>query len=199
MGMRYLAMGIVLTLLLALYGCGSGARISEGMTKDGRAYRGAADAKLVIYEYSDFECPFCGKVQPTVEEVLHAYPNDVQLQFRNNPLDIHPQAYGAALAGVCAEEQGRFWPMHDKMFASQSALYESDLKKYASELGLDPQNFSQCLGSAEADARVKSDLAEGASIVRGTPTFKIGQSAVVGSQPFSKFKSVIDSELAGAG
>lgn len=196
--MRYSAVGMMLALLLALYGC-SGAQINEGMTPDGRAYRGAAAPKLIIYEYSDFQCPFCGKVQPTLEEVLRAYPNDVQLQFRNNPLETHPQAYGAALAGVCAEEQGKFWPMHDRMFASQGALYESDLKEYASELGLDSQKFSQCLGSAAAGAKVESDLAEGASIVRGTPTFRIGQSAVIGSQPFSKFKAVIDSELAGAG
>lgn len=196
--MRYLTIGIALAMLLALYGCAA-QPMPEGMTQDGRAYRGAANARLVIYEYSDFECPYCGKVQPTVDEVLRAYPEDVQLQFRNNPLDIHPQSYGAALAGVCAEEQGKFWPMHDKMFASQSALYPSDLKKYASELGLDQQKFEQCLGSAEADAKVKSDLAEGASTVRGTPTFKIGQSAVMGAQPFSKFKTVIDSELARVG
>lgn len=189
----------LLALALLFFGCAS-SPINEGMTASGRAYRGADSPKIIVYEYSDFECPYCSKALPSVEEVLRAYPNDVQLQFRHYPLPIHPQAYGAALAAVCAEEQGKFWPMHDKMFASQNALYDSDLKKYAADAGLDAQKFEQCLGSASAAAKVNADVSEAVLAgVQATPTFKIGESLVKGAQPFSKFKQVIDSELARAG
>ena len=187
-------------LSLMLFGCAS-APINEGMTTDGRAYRGAANPKLIIYEYSDFQCPFCSRAQGTVEEVLRAYPNEVQLQFRHYPLmDVHPQSYGAALAAVCAEEQGKFWQMHDRMFASQEALFDADLKKYASEIGLDGDKFDICLSSAATALKVRGDMDGAASAgVQSTPNFKIGESLVKGAQPFSKFKQVIDSELASLG
>ncbi len=199
--MRYLAIGIALVLLASLYGC-SGEPINQGMTKDGRPYRGSATPKVVIYEYSDFQCPFCSKAQPTIEQLLRAYPADVQVQFRFFPLDTHPQAFGAALAGECAEQQGAsaFWKMHDLMFAHQDALLDSDLKGYAAQAGLAAQKFEQCFGSSEAAAKVRADMAEGASVrVQATPTFQIGESQVMGAQPFAKFKSVIDSEIARVG
>jgi protein-disulfide isomerase len=199
--MRFLALGVLLLLAFALFGCAGTAPINEGMTSGGRAYRGADSPKVVIYEYSDFQCPFCSKAQPTIEEVLSSYPNNVQLQFRYYPLtDIHPQSYGAALAGVCAEEQGKFWKMHDLMFSNQGALFDADLQKYAGEAGMNTTKFEKCVASPEAAAKVKADQAEAATIgVQATPTFKIGGSEVKGSQPFSTFKSVIDSELARAG
>ena len=197
--MKNAAIVIALAALLALCGCAA-EPIKEGMDSSGRAYRGAADARLTIYEYSDFECPFCSKAQPAVEEVLRAYPNDVKLEFRHNPLDIHPRAMPSAIAAACAEEQGKFWPLHDKMFANQQALYDADLKGYAADIGLDMEKFAGCIASSEASARVRKDMAEAAADgVAATPTFRIGQSAVIGAQPFAKFKSVIDSELARLG
>jgi protein-disulfide isomerase len=194
--MRFLLIAAALMAALLLFGC-AGQPINEGVDAQGRAYRGAANSKLVIYEYSDFECPFCGRVQPTVEGMLRAYPNDVRLYFRHFPLDAHPRAMPSALAGVCAEEQGKFWPMHDKLFSNQNALSDSDLKKYAADAGLDSAKFGSCLSSQAALERVKSDMAEAAAAgVEATPSFKIGESMVRGAQPFSKFKEVIDSELA---
>lgn len=197
--MKNIVLVLSLVALLALYGCAA-SPIKEGMGSNGRAYRGAADAKLKIYEYSDFECPFCGKAQPVVEEVLRAYPNDVKLEFRHNPLPIHPRAMPSAIAAVCAEEQGKFWPLHDRMFANQQALSDADLRKYAADIGLDAEKFASCIASSEASAKVRKDMTEAAAVgVVATPTFKIGESAVIGAQPFPKFKSVIDSELARLG
>ncbi|MCX8194524.1 MAG: DsbA family protein [Candidatus Micrarchaeota archaeon] len=192
--------GLALAMLL-LFGCTGFLQnepLPEGMTADGKAYRGAAAPKLVIYEYSDFQCPFCARVQGTVEEVLRAYPGEVQLQFRHYPLEnLHPEAFGAAVAAVCAERQGAFWKMHDKMYSNQQALYKENLTSYAHEIGLDMKKFEECLGSEEAALEVKKEMEEGAKKgVRATPTFLIGESKLEGALPFSTFKSMIDSELA---
>ncbi len=196
--MRKLAL-IAIAVFVLLAGC-AGSPIKEGTDAQGRAWRGAESPKLVIYEYSDFECPFCGQAQPTVEQILRAYPDSVRLEFRNNPLDIHPRAMPSAIAGVCAEEQGKFWQMHDRMFANQAALEDSDLQKYAADAGLDMGKFNICIASAEAAAKVRADMAEGAAAgVTATPSFKIGETLVRGAQQFSVFKQVIDSELARAG
>ncbi len=193
--MRTLVLIVIVGSLL-LSGCPG--KINEGITSEGIAYRGSGSPKLVLYEYSDFECPFCGKAQTTVDEVLRTYPEDVQLQFKHMPLvSIHPRSYDAALAAVCAEKQGKFWEMHDRLYENQRALEVSDLEKYAEEIGLDKQEFDQCFESSAARDRVESDLAEAASKGMGaSPTFAVGQSLVIGAQPLSKFRQAIDSELA---
>lgn len=191
---------IAIALALALlYGC-AGAALKEGVGADGRPYRGAESAKLTIYEYSDFQCPFCDRARQNVEEVLRAYPDSVNLEYRYFPLEIHPRAFASALAGACAEEQGKFWKMHDLMFDNQEALEDADLEKYAQQSGMDAAAFKKCMDSPAAAQKVNSDWSEGRLRgVSGTPTFFIGQSTVVGAQPVSKFRSVIDSELARAG
>ena len=93
--------------------------------------RGPADAKVTIVEFSDFQCPFCSRVVPTVDKIMKDYPKDVRLFFRHNPLPFHPNAPLAAEAAVAAEAQGKFWEMHDKMFANQEKLERADLEKYA--------------------------------------------------------------------
>ncbi len=193
-----IAFAISLALLLSLFGCAS-APIKEGVAADGRPYRGAANPKVVIYEYSDFECPFCGKAEPTVEDVLRAYPETVQLQYRHFPLDAHPRSVPAAIASVCAQEQGKFWQMHDKMFANQQALEDADLAKYAQEIGLDSAQYGKCIALPATAEKVEKDRLEGIGRgVSATPMFFIGESEVRGAQPFAKFKSAIDSELARA-
>lgn len=195
-------MRLVAVLLIAaimLFGC-AGAPINEGVTADGRPYRGADGPKIVIYEYSDFECPFCAQVVPTVDELVRAYPDAVQLQYRYFPLDSHPRGVPAAVAAECAAEQGKFWPMHDKLFQNQNALSDSDLEKYAQELGLNMTEFAACQSGDGALSRVESDRLEGmVKGVQATPTFFIGQSSIRGNQPLSKFKQVVDSELARKG
>lgn len=190
----------ILAAFALLFGC-AGSPINEGYTAEGRAYRGAASPKLVIYEYSDFECPFCGKVQPAVEETLRAYPDTVQLQYRHYPLlDVHPNSLGAAVAAVCAEKQEKFWKMHDLMFSNQQALQAADLRKYASEAGMDLGEYDSCVSSDGAAQKVREDmLVANSAGVQATPTFVVGSSQVRGAQPFSKFKTAIDSELARLG
>lgn len=184
--------------LAFLLGCAS-SPINEGVAADGRPYRGAATPKVVIYEYSDFECPFCGKAQPTIEEVLRAYPDTVQLQYKHFPLDAHPRAVPSAIAAVCAQEQGKFWALHDKLFANQNALEDADLRRYAGEVGMDLALYDKCIVLPATAEKVEKDHLEGIGKgVSGTPIFFIGESEVRGAQPFSKFKSVIDSELARA-
>ncbi len=194
--MKSIVFAIALAALLLL-GC-TGTPLNEGRTADGRAYRGAGSPKVVIYEYSDFECPFCGRAVPVVDEIVRAHANDVQLQFRNFPLtDIHPRSMPSALAGVCADEQGKFWQMHDKMFASQDKLEDADLKKYAQEIGLDAANFTACLGSREAFGKVQQDIEAGKALgVQGTPSFEVGSTLVVGTP---KLQQVVEAELARAG
>jgi len=188
----------MLATLLILFGCAS-TPINKGVDKDGRAYRGADAATLTIYEYSDFECPFCGRVQPTVEQVLRAYPKEIRVEFRNYPLEIHPRAMPSAIAGVCADEQGKFWEMHDKMFANQLALSDADLARYAADIGLNISAFQTCIASDEASQKVQKDMLEAAAVgVQATPSFKVGETFVRGAQPFDKFKQAIDSELASA-
>jgi protein-disulfide isomerase len=196
-GMRTYLAALLLSAIL-LFGC-TAAPLPEGVTPDGRPYRGAANPKVVIYEYSDFECPFCAQAVGTVDEVVRSYPDTVQLQYWYFPLETHPRSVPAAIAAECAAQQGKFWQMHDKLFPNQNALEDSDLAKYAQELGLGMEKFAECQKSDAALARVEADRLDGmAKGVQATPTFFIGQSSIRGSQPLSKFKQVVDSELARA-
>ena len=103
--------------------------------------KGPADAKVTIVEFSDFQCPFCSRVVPTVDKIMKDYPKQVRLFFRHNPLPFHNNAPLAAEAAVAAEAQGKFWEMHDKMFANQQALDRAGLEKDAQEIGLDMNKF----------------------------------------------------------
>jgi protein-disulfide isomerase len=162
---------------------------------DGPA-KGPANAKVNIVEFSDFQCPFCSRVVPTVEQILKQYPNDVRVFFRHNPLPFHPNAPLAAEAGVAAAAQGKFWEMHDKMFANQQNIQRADLDKYAGEIGLDTGKFKQALDSGAGKAKVQDDLKVAQQIgVQGTPNFYINGRNVQGAQPFEEFKKVIDDEL----
>jgi len=152
-----------------------------------------SDALVTIIEYSDFQCPYCSRVVPTIKKIEENYGGDVKIIFKHFPLSFHPDAQKAAEASECARDQGKFWEYHDKLFENQVALKVDDLKKYARELGLDPAVFNSCLDSGEKESLVKSDLAEGQSKgVRGTPSFLINGQLVVGTQPYEKFAEVID-------
>jgi protein-disulfide isomerase len=186
--------------LVFFYGCVDTKPVPTGMANDGRAYRGASAPKLVIYEYSDFECPYCGAVQPTVEQVMRAYQDRVQLQFRHYPLPIHPDATPAAIASVCAENQGKFWEMHDKLYANQKALTDADFVKYATDIGLDVGDFNTCIVSSDAKAVVENDTANGVTAGgRGKPAIIIRQGKGGGSQPAEKIQPGVSAELARVG
>jgi len=161
---------------------------------------GDAKAPVTIIEFSDFQCPFCGKFfKDTLPQLRNEYikTGRVKLVYRDYPLDFHPYAQKAAEAADCADEQGKFWQMHDKLFDNQDAITASELKKYAADLGLDTAKFNNCLDTSKYEQEVKKDLADGNTIgVSGTPAFFINGISVSGAQPYSVFKQIIDGELA---
>jgi protein-disulfide isomerase len=158
--------------------------------------KGPEDAPVTIVEFSDFECPFCSRVVPTLEQVEENYGDKVRIVFRQFPLSIHPHAPKAAEASLCARDQGKFWEMHDHMFANQKALSVDELKAAAGTVGLDAEQFAQCLDSAKYESEVQADLQAGiAAGVSGTPAMFINGQLVSGAVPYEQIASVIDAEL----
>jgi predicted DsbA family dithiol-disulfide isomerase len=160
--------------------------------------RGPADAPITIVEFSDFQCPFCSRATATLKKLDAAYPGKIRVVYRDFPLvQIHPNAARAAEAAACANEQGKFWPMHDAMFEHQDKLGEADLKQSAAALGLDATAFNTCLESGRHTAQWKKDTTEGESYgVQSTPAFFINGRLVVGAQPYESFARILDEELA---
>jgi protein-disulfide isomerase len=162
--------------------------------------RGPADAEVAIVEYSDFECPFCARVVPTLNQIQETYGDKVKLVYKHLPLRIHPQAQPAAAASEAARLQGKFWEMHDKIFANQRELSDAKYVEWARELGLDVERFERDRKSEAVLARIKKDEEEAARLgVGGTPAFFINGRFLSGAQPFDSFKRMIDEELGGEG
>ena len=179
---------------------------------DGAPTRGAAGASVVFLEFSDFQCPFCGRyVQDVYPRISAAYVDTgkVRYVFRHMPLEsIHPNAMNAAVAASCADAQGKFWPMHDRLFANQGALALSSLLTYGAPLGLDDGRYKACLKAQEPLPRIRADHADGLrGELTGTPGFFVGRSGpdgrlhavrrIIGAQPFSVFQMALDDVLAG--
>jgi protein-disulfide isomerase len=161
--------------------------------------KGPANAPITIIEYSDYQCPFCARVNPTLDQVRKAYGDKIRIVFKDFPLPNHPEAPKAAEAAHCAGEQGKYWELHDRMFANQQALQVPMIKQYATALGLDMNAFNQCLDSGKHAGRVAENLKSGEALgVASTPTLYVNGRPVVGAQPFEFFKAVIDEELARA-
>ena len=160
---------------------------------------GPADAPITIVEFSDYQCPFCRRWhQEVYEPLLAAYPGKIKLVYRNLPLtSIHPDAFGAAEAAMCAGEQDAYWSFHEKLFGSES-LGNQIYTQYAQELSLNMDKFQNCLKEEKYKAAIQADSDFAVDLgVRSTPTFFINGLAVVGAQPLDVFKKVIDKELAG--
>src|SRR5450631_56171 len=161
--------------------------------------KGPASAPITLVAWSDFQCPFCSRAVPTVRQVEDAYKGKVRIAFKQFPLPFHDKAHLAAEAALAANEQGKFWQMHDKLFANQQALDRPSLEKYAQELGLDMAKFKAALDSGKFKDKVDAEDKEGAAFgVTGTPTFFINGTRLVGAQPFESFKAAIDKELKGS-
>ncbi len=159
--------------------------------------KGPKDAKVTIVEFSDFQCPYCSKGRQVMDEVVKAYGDKVRVVFRDFPLNFHEQAQKAAEASHCAEEQGKFWQMHDWMFDHQTELAVDKLKDGAKSLGLDATKFNQCLDSGKYAKLVADNMKAGQIAgVKGTPAFFINGVFLNGAQPFESFKKEIDRELA---
>lgn len=176
----------------------------------GAATKGRADAPLVVLEFSDFECPFCGRFSRGIyHQIQREYVDTgkVRYVYRHLPIErIHPNAMKAAEAAQCALAQGKFWEMHDRLFANQKALAPPYLIAHAQALGLNMTAFQQCLGGQTA-VRVKQDLAEGLKAgITGTPAFFMGTvtkqgklrvlQKLIGAKPYATFKATLDSLVA---
>jgi protein-disulfide isomerase len=160
--------------------------------------RGPDKAPVTIVEFSDFQCPYCGREFPVVERLMKEYDGKVRLVFRHFPLDFHPYAQKAAEAGACAADQGseNFWKLHDKMFGNQQKLAVDDLKSYAKEIGVDSAKFDKCLDSGEKRGLVNADEKAGQQAgVSGTPAFFVNGIFINGAVPYEQFKETVDREL----
>lgn len=174
----------------------------------GAPFKGAADARLTIIEFSDFQCPSCARHwAQTYAQLDKEYisTGTVKYVFRHFPRErIHPQAFKAGEAAECAAAQNRFWEMHDRLFANQQALFPNDLVKHAQAVGLDEPQFTACLVGGQMAARVRQDMAMGTQAgVSSTPTFFVGQTLPDGKVkvhgrmsggafPFAAFKNALD-------
>ena len=140
----------------------------------GRPFKGKADAKVTVVAFSDFQCPYCSKATPAVEALIAAYPNDVKVYFMHFPLSFHERAAPAAVASECANQQGKFWSMHDKLFENQGGLTDENFLAYAEATGLDLPKFKTCQADPATRELVDDDMAQGtAAGVDGTPSFFI--------------------------
>lgn len=163
--------------------------------------KGAAAAPVTIVEFSDFECSACGRAAPTLKRVAEKYGDSVRIVYRDFPLQIHRGAARAAEAAHCAGDEGKFWLMHDKLFSRGGGpVQDADIRKYATDLGLDAEKFADCLQSGRHTGTWKASQAEGirAGVV-STPTFFINGRMIPGAAPLEIFTRIIDEELARAG
>ena len=159
--------------------------------------RGNPRAPVTIVLFSDFQCPFCARVAPTLAEVEKTYGDKVRVVWKHEPLPFHPNALPAAEAAEAAREQGKFWQMHDRLFASQQQLSPDTYARLAKELGLDPKKFAESTRSGRNRGRIQEDQALAQQVgANGTPTMFVNGERVVGAVPFEQLKSVIDRQLA---
>lgn len=147
----------------------------------GSPFLGPANAPVTIVEFSDFQCPYCARVKPLLEEVMRRNPDQVKVIFKHFPLPSHQQARPAAIATMAAQNQGKFWEMHDRIFAAQRELNPAKIREIAQDLKLDMARFDRDINSPELARRLDKDLADGQQAgVRGTPAL------FVNGQPVSQ-------------
>jgi protein-disulfide isomerase len=164
---------------------------------EGSPSKGPANARITLVEFSDFQCPYCSIAIHELDAILAAYPKDVRLVFKQFPLsDLHPNATLAAHAALAANAQGKFWPMHDKLFANSRALTRSNMLKWAGEMQLDMKRFTADLDSPKLKQDVVRDVAEGEKAgVDGTPTVFVNGKHYNGPLDPQQFGEVLKSEL----
>ncbi|MAG30593.1 MAG: hypothetical protein CL908_06820 [Deltaproteobacteria bacterium] len=159
--------------------------------------RGDDDAIVTIVEWSDFQCPFCNRVAPTIAQIHQEYGERVRIAFKHLPLSIHAQAPAAHAAAEAAHRQGKFWEMHDLIFENQRNLSVATFEGYAEKLGLDLDRYRRDVGDAAVKKRIDEDMKQASKLgVTGTPAFFINGRFLSGAQPFANFKRLIDEALA---
>jgi len=160
---------------------------------------GPKDAKVQIYHYSDYQCPFCSKIVPTLEKILTDYPKDVRIVYKQHPLAFHPNAMPAAEAALAANAQGKFAEMNKKLFANQQQLTRDNFIAWAKEIGLDVARFTKEIDDHTYQEAIKKDASEAEGLgASGTPASFVNGRYLSGAKPYEAFKAVIDEELAWA-
>jgi len=153
----------------------------------GSPVMGPANARITLVEFSDFQCPYCSKAVERINAILKAYPNDVKLIFKQYPLDSHPQARISAQAALAAHQQGKFWPLHDVMFANRPSLSRKSILAWAGEIGMDMKRFEADMDSEAMKKAVVRDMADGDKAgVEGTPTVFINASGSMESSRWTR-------------
>jgi protein-disulfide isomerase len=187
-------------VLVALSGCVDKTPVG-GPSIEGRPFVGGANATVTIVEFSDFECPICGRFYSIIKQVETQYGDKVKFVYKHFPLrDAHPYAQKAAEASECANDQGKFYAYHDVLFQNQNALDVPSLKQYARDLGLNGDVFDACLDAGTKVKVVNADYQEGSALgISGTPTFYVNNVQYVGYTSFERLKAIIDAELAKKG
>jgi protein-disulfide isomerase len=189
----------------------SGLKTGIDLSVEGAASMGKADAGVTLIEFSDFQCPFCGRyVRDTLPEIKKTYVDTGKIRyvFRHYPIDsLHPQAVGSARTAVCAQAQGKFWPMHDRLFANPQDQSPDRLSEHATAVGLNMGAYKSCIAGSAANVVTTDIAAAVAGNAMGTPAFFIGTNqpggavrvvtTVYGAKPFAEFQTAIEQVLAG--
>lgn len=162
------------------------------VSPDNDAFLGGENAKVTIVEFSEYLCPFCKKVEPTIKQINEIYGDQVKIVFRDFP--VHgEEAENLAIATECTKDQGKYWEVHDKAFELQDL---TQLREYVNTLGIDMALYDICVDQRQKLDEITKDKNDGLTYgVEGTPTFFINGYKLVGAQPIEKFKEVIDYEL----
>lgn len=173
----------------------------EGITVDvnveNSPWKGTKGAPVTIVEFTDFQCPYCVRAAATIEKVIQAYPSQIQIYFKNNPLPFHKKAPYAALASLAANKQGKYWEMRNILFKNSKSLSQENILGYAKKIGLDMKQFEKSVNSQELKDQIDADKQEAKRVkARGTPHFFVNGRRLKGAKPFDAFKKVIDEELA---
>ena len=160
------------------------------------AIKGEANAPITMVVFSEFQCPFCKKVEPTLQQLMTDYAGKIRMVFKHSPLPFHKDAGPASNAALCAKEQGKFWEMHDKLFDNQQVLDAASLEKYAGEVGVDTKKWKECFDASKYAAQITADQELGGKVTaRGTPNIFINGRKLTGAKPIEEFKTLIDEEL----
>ena len=170
------------------------------VSADDDPVKGDKNAPVTIIEFSDFQCPFCGRFfTETLGQIQKNYidTGKVKLVYRDLPLSFHPEAEPTAIAAECADEQGKFWEFRDVVFTNQDVLSDAMRSRWAEDIGLDINKFKSCLADPKTKKEVQADNADATKYgASGTPTFFVNGIRLVGAQPYAAFEKLIEEELA---
>ena len=166
------------------------------VSTQGAPVRGDPEAKIAVVEFSDFQCPFCGRAVTLLDQISKTYGDKVRIVFKHLPLGMHPKAPAAHAAAEAAHRQGKFWQMHDRIFANQAEMSPEKYRQYAKEIGLDLKRYDRDVADASLKQRIDADAEEAAKLgVSGTPAFFVNGRYIAGAVPFERIKVLLDEDL----